>query len=469
MTLQPYFPRYHFRPARHWMNDPNGLIYWRGQYHLFYQYNPNGPLHGHIHWGHAVSDDLARWTELPIALAPTPGGPDAEGCWSGCAVDNGGTPTLVYTGVHPQTVCVATGSDDLRQWTKHPANPVIAGPPAPLADSAKGDFRDPYVWREAGRWQMVIGSKAAGQGGVVLRYESDDLLSWEYCGGLLQGDAAQMEPYSTGAMWECPNFFPLGEPGQRALILSAQSAHGELLYPVYFAGDYDGEAFTPRAQDILVHGSSFYAPQVLRLPEGRVLMWGWLKEGRPEPRALETGWAGVMSLPMELTSRPDGRVGLAPAPEVRALRGQHWRSEGRTMAAGERWPLEAAGDALEISAAFELEQGAVLSLDLLCGLDGRPQARVVYDAALGRLSVEPGPTFASTAATPERYAAPLPHTGALRLHVFLDRSVIEVFANETCCLVGRVYAEDEERLGVGVRVEAGRVRVERVEVWAVGA
>src|SRR5256714_6511328 len=104
----PHRPRYHFLPPASWMNDPNGLIQWKGQYHLFYQYNPYGPVHEQVHWGHAVSSDLLHWTDLPIALTPTPGRADAEGCWTGCAIDNNGTPTLLYSAVHPQVVCLAS-------------------------------------------------------------------------------------------------------------------------------------------------------------------------------------------------------------------------------------------------------------------------------------------------------------------------------------------------------------------------
>ena len=104
-------PAYHFVPPSNWMNDPNGLIHWRGQYHLFYQYNPNGAFHGTIHWGHAVSDDLVHWRDLPIALEPTPDGPDKDGVYSGCAVDRDGVPTLMYTGVRPQVQCIAEPVD----------------------------------------------------------------------------------------------------------------------------------------------------------------------------------------------------------------------------------------------------------------------------------------------------------------------------------------------------------------------
>ncbi|MDE2994105.1 MAG: glycoside hydrolase family 32 protein, partial [Chloroflexota bacterium] len=128
----PHRPRYHFLPPSGWMNDPNGLIQWEGRYHLFYQYSPE---FGDVpdshraatlkHWGHAVSDDLVHWEHWPVALTPTPGGPDKDGCYSGCAVDNHGVPTLVYTGVFPQCACIATSDDGLVTWTKHPANPVV--------------------------------------------------------------------------------------------------------------------------------------------------------------------------------------------------------------------------------------------------------------------------------------------------------------------------------------------------------
>ena len=124
----PHRPRYHVLPPSGWLNDPNGFIYHQGVYHLFYQHNPAGGFHADIHWGHAVSPDLARWQHRPIALAPTPDGPDAGGCWSGSAAIVGGRPVLFYSGVYPQTVCMATGDDDLDTWVKHPT-PLIAAPP----------------------------------------------------------------------------------------------------------------------------------------------------------------------------------------------------------------------------------------------------------------------------------------------------------------------------------------------------
>ena len=127
-------------------SSPNITFCPQPTFHLFYQHNPNGPSWGTMHWGHAVSEDLVHWTHLPIALAPAPGGPDQAGCFSGCAVDDDGIPTLVYTGVHPQRQCIATSVDDLLTWEKYAGNPVIAAPPEDL--DVVG-FRDPCVWQES--------------------------------------------------------------------------------------------------------------------------------------------------------------------------------------------------------------------------------------------------------------------------------------------------------------------------------
>ncbi len=277
-TVDPLRPHYHFLPPANWLNDPNGFIQRRGCYHLFYQYNPAGAFHGDIHWGHATSADLVRWQHRPVALAPTPGGPDAGGCWSGSAVVGGpgtpfdGRPLFFYTGVFPQVVCAALGSDDLDTWTKHPANPLIAAPP-PGFGGATGDFRDPFVWREGETWWMVIGSRVANGGGAVLLYRSADLLAWDTVGPLLVGDAAPDAPLWTGTVWECPNLFPLD--GRHVLVVSFQNHDsGELLYAGYMVGDFSDGRFTPGPFRPLEYGNALYAPQVMIDEAGRAVLIG---------------------------------------------------------------------------------------------------------------------------------------------------------------------------------------------------
>jgi len=455
-------PQFHYQPPANWMNDPNGLIEWNGEYHLFYQYNPYNPFAADMHWGHAVSTDLVHWRDLPVALAPTPGGPDAGGCWSGCAVNDGGLPTLVYTGIDPQVVCLATGSPDLLHWAKHPANPVIAGPPADLAASVAGDFRDPYVWQADGAWQMVIAAKLAGRGGVIFHYRSPDLLHWDYQGVLLASDSTPPAPVWTGNVWECPNFFPLGD--QWVLLVSVPGPVNGQQQVNYYSGPFDGQAFTPGAPRLLVHGSSFYAPQVMRLSDGRTVLWGWLIEGRPDAAARASGWQGVMSVPMTLAAGPGGAVQLAPAEELKALRGRHWHLDNLIVTPGAANPLgDIHGDALEIEAVLEVDADAEFGLALGRAPDGAEQTSLVYSAATGVLRVEPS--------SPEQraYEAPLrlDAQGRLHLHLFLDRSVLEVFANDDTCLVARLYPLRPDSQGLALFARHGRVTVKALDVWAV--
>jgi beta-fructofuranosidase len=465
-SQDPHRPQFHFLPEKGWMNDPNGLIQWGGRYHLFYQYNPNGPFHGSIHWGHAVSDDLLHWEDLPVALAPTPGGADAEGCWSGCAIDHDGLPTLVYTGTHPQVVCLATSSDGLVNWEKHPANPVLAGPPPELETLTGGNFRDPFVWKEDKCWYMAIGSRIDGQGGVILRYRSEDLVHWEYLGRLLQGDINLSDPFWTGSVWECPNFFRLKD--RYVLFFSVQSEPSELLYPVYYIGDYDGEQFIPTSQSILVHGSSFYAPQVMRTGDGRMVMWGWLKEMRWPSALMEAGWAGVMSMPLTLLLLPNGRLGIEPVEELKNLRGAHWHYANLALEPGTPDLLDGvSGDCLEIDAVFEPDPEAEFGLKVRCSPDRDEQTRILYQGKAERLVLDPKESSLSTVVDRDvrKASLSLDASGCLRLHIFIDRSVVEIFANGHTCLAGRVYPTRADSLGVGLLAPKGVTRLVSLDIW----
>lgn len=472
----PHRPQYHFLAPANWLNDPNGLIQWQGRTHLFYQYNPNGAFHGTIHWGHVVSDDLVHWQDLPIALAPGPGGPDAAGCWSGCMVDHAGVPTAVYSGLHPQpmadsglhsqVVCLATGSDDLVTWEKYPGNPVIAAPPEEFGLRTGGQFRDPFVWQEDGAWQMVIGSKIEGQGGLVLRYRSADLVHWEYRGVLLQGDANQTQPFGTGTVWECPNFFQLD--GRHVLIFSVQAEPSDLLYAVYYTGELEDQRFTPATQGLLVHSNSFYAPQVMHLDDGRTVMWGWLKETRNKSACLEAGWAGVMSLPIALSLLPEGPLRLEPVEEVKSLRREHWQFDNLELTPGTAGVLgDLQGACLEIEAVFEPGVEAEFGFKLLCSPDGQEQTRLVYQGGQHRLALELDESSLSTEVDRSATLAPLEldADGVLRLHIFLDRSVLEVFANDHTCLASRIYPTRPDSLGLDLFGRHGAARLKSLDVW----
>lgn len=468
----PHRPQYHFQPPAHWMNDPNGLIQWRGRMHMFYQYNPHGAYHGTIHWGHAVSDDLVHWEDLPVALAPTPDGHDAEGCWSGCAVDNAGTPTLLYTGVHPQVVCLATGSDDLTQWTKPGFNPVITGPPPELQDASGGHFRDPFVWRSsvASRWNMLMGCKAEGEGGRVLLYHSDNLVHWEYAGPLLVGDVTQTKPFWTGTMWECPNLLDFGR--RQALLISAQATPNDFLYPFYVSGRFTDSGFEVEMQDILVHGGPvdyFYAPQVTRLDDQRYVLWAWLREGRSDQACIEAGWAGAMSLPLIVSMEADGRLCAEPAPELQQLRRDHQHWSDLNLADGADMLLAGAGgDSLEIIATFADLTDGEFGLILRASPDGQEYTRVMVQPAEQRVVIKRDLSSLDTTLDRDLCTAPVPSTSDQRvtLRVFLDRSIVEVFVNGgQSSVVSRIYPTRRDSLGLGLFSRGGAVQLKSLDVW----
>jgi beta-fructofuranosidase len=455
LSSDPHRPRYHFLPPSNWMNDPNGLSQWDGQYHLFYQHNPLAARAGVIHWGHAVSADLAHWADLPIALSPTPGGPDADGCWSGCIVNNGGVPTMLYTGVRngEQRPCLATSDDGLLTWRKHPGNPVIAAPPTGV-DAV--DFRDHCVWQVGESWYQLIGGKIDGVGGVALLYRSRDLIEWEYLHPLCVGDQAE-----TGAIWECPDFFPLGD--KHVLLISPIPLRKTL----YMVGTYADHRFTPERVGLVDAGGHFYAPQSMRDTQGRRLIWGWLWEGRDESAQLVAGWAGVMSLPRVLALLPDGMVGFAPAPELESLRERHrgWRDLQLTPAAANVL-AEVQSDTLEISAEFALNDATAFGLDVRCSADRAERTRIVYDRMRQHLEIDRRQSSANPADQRDSYGGTLTLEDGepLILRVFVDRSVVEVFANGRLCLTSRVYPS-ETSLGVALFAHGGSVDVPAIDVW----
>ena len=301
LAADPRRPQFHLLPAANWMNDPNGPIYWGGNYHMFYQYNPNGAYWGDMHWGHAISPDMVRWRHLPWALAPTPGGPDSAGCFSGTSVIDADRVAVLYTGIvaasgneatirdgvnrFRESQCLAFGSGkDLTTWAKVP-EPVIARPPAGMDVSG---FRDPSQWRQGDWWYMVVGSGVRGKGGAILLYRSKDLHHWDYLHLLARGTGNGKEaanPVDSGDMWECPDFFPIGD--KHVLI---HSAEGKAFWQ---SGVLDPEQFVfhPEQSGVLDYGS-FYAPKTQLDEHQNRILWGWIPETRPLDATGGGGWGG---------------------------------------------------------------------------------------------------------------------------------------------------------------------------------
>lgn len=291
----------HFEPEAGWINDPNGLCFFKGQYHAFFQHYPHAPKWGPMHWGHAVSDDLIHWKELPIALYPDMPYENGGGCFSGSALERDGTLYLMYTSVSKeqgQTQSMAVSEDGLR-FVKLPENPVIAHSPLDLNNR---DFRDPKIFPYGKEYRMVCGSGVDGLASVLL-FRSDDLLHWQYMNPIFQSR-------EYGPVPECPDLFPLGD--KWVLLFSRMDETRSVQFVV---GDFDGERFTPESFQQPEVGTDFYAAQSFLDNKNRRLVIGWLFNwNRAVPENAVR--AGALSLAREL-SLQNGRLFMAPVAEAK--------------------------------------------------------------------------------------------------------------------------------------------------------
>ena len=443
-------PRFHFTAPTNWINDPNGVCFHDGRWHLYYQYNPNAAKWGDIHWGHATSSDLAHWRDEPIALAPS-SGDDAGGCFSGSFALVDGTPTLYYTGYtgERQVQCVAT-SGDLQRWTKHPERTIVQPP-----EGVEGnDFRDPYVFRHGTGWYMVVGASLNHERGQALIYRSADGVAWEDRGALYTATDLRQ-----GVMWECPNFFPVGD----RWVLTVSLWHGPGAHA--FVGRFENERFVPEWEGPLDVDSGSFAHLTTRAPDGRAVQWAWMNEQREQALIDADGWAGAMTVPRELGIDDRRRLTLRPVAELAALRGEPAVLESTGTSTGTLHRF--AGRHLDIEATFTLDRNKV-GLTLLTSPDGRESTRIVFWPEIRRLSIERSRSSLEPGVRRQDVHAhlELDRDEPLRLRVLLDASVLEVYANDRLCLSTRVYPTLAESTLGSVFVE-GTSTVE-LQGWEMG-
>jgi len=281
-------------------------------------------------------------------------------------------------------------------------------------------------------------------------------VEWEYLHPAATGDG------STGTMWECPNLFPLGD---RWMLLLSPIPMGR---SIYFAGRWESEHFHPEQQGELDRGGCWYAPQAFLDESGRRVMFGWLQENRPREAQVAAGWSGVMSLPRVLTPGAGGGLGFAPAAETASLRRQQVRHAGLTVTAERIEPLpDISGDQLEIAVRFAPGSEGVFGLAVRRSPDGEEETAILYDAAAGILAVDRTRASTDTTAARDVRSIPLPLAPRepLALRVFVDHSVLEVFANERACLTSRIYPARSDSLGVALVARGAPVKVDALEAW----
>ncbi|RAL51711.1 hypothetical protein DM860_010429 [Cuscuta australis] len=353
---------YHFQPSRNWINDPNGPMYYKGWYHLFYQYNPNGSLWGNIVWAHSVSKDLINWKPLKPAIYPSKPF-DKFGTWSGSAtIRPGNRPAIMYTGIvddkqsQVQNLAYPADYNDpyLQEWVKPDHINPIAVPDSTINQTA---FRDPttaWLGRD-GRWRMLVGGKRGGQRrGIAFLYWSRDFLKWVKAKHPLHSSDG------TG-MWECPDFFPVRVQGTAGLDTSATGGENgaaavkhvlkvsldETRYEYYTVGEYDEgkDRYTPDNSSVdgwnglRFDYGNFYASKTFFDPsKNRRILWGWSNESDSYPEDLvNKGWAGIQAIPRTIWLDPLGKqVVQWPIKEVEAIRHNKVELKNHKLKMGEK-------------------------------------------------------------------------------------------------------------------------------------
>lgn len=477
-------PQFHFSPQRNWINDPNGLVFHDGEYHLFFQYNPFGDQWGHMSWGHAVSTDLLHWQELPVAI------PEDErvSIFSGSVVvdaanssgfgRDGVAPLVaVYTGClrRPeggQAQELAFSTDRGRTWTKYAGNPVL--------DLGLRDFRDPKVFWHApsARWVMVV---VVPDDRCAKFYASQDLKAWQW----LSDFAA---PFDGDGIWECPDLIELPDPaGGTAWLFKVDVFGGHPSGGTgarLFVGRFDGTRFTPEPEDAprwADFGADFYAAlSWAHLPgaPAQALWLGWMSCHRYARHLPTSPWRGAMSVPRTLALARDAAGGWQlrqqPVPVLARLRGTPVQREVLELTHAEApiaLPAHADGRALDISLTLRPGGARACGLVVHAGA-GSTGTRIGWDAARGEVFID---RAASGFLPPDdplygrRHAGPWPVDGPLRLRVLVDRCSVEVFVGDgELVLTDQVFPPDEAR-GLALFADGGGARFEAFTAWPLAA
>lgn len=470
-------PQFHFSPKQNWMNDPNGLVYFDGEYHLFYQHNPFGNVWGNMTWGHAVSKDLVHWEELPLAIVPE----NDTFIFSGSIVvdinntSGLGTPenpamVALYTAWHEpskiQRQDLAYSLDKGRTWKKYERNPVL--------DIGSTEFRDPKVFWYAPqqKWIMLVVLAVEHK---VQFYESKNLLEWKFLSDF--GPAG-----STGGVWEVPELLELpldGNPDNKKWILKVDVGNGAVAGGSggqYFIGQFDGTRFIPDEDPATIrwldYGSDFYAAIAYSgMRDGREVWLGWLNNWRYATSVPTEPWRGAQSIPrtLGLKTFSDGiHLTQQPVKELEQLRNTHKSWRNRFYFPGAMQISDMPGKKFEIIATVRPWLKGKFGLRLR-GADG--EALVVgYDSRTQKLFVDRR-NSGETSFHPEFAAyqeGPLPlENGKVTFRVLIDDSSIEVFGNDRTVITSLFFPRGEG--GLEFFVEGGAIGLEGLDVWTLNS
>lgn len=455
---------YHFMPQTGWMNDPNGLIFFKGKYHIFYQHNPYSAFWSCMHWGHAISDDMIHWEFLPIALAPSEACDDHPqgGCFSGSAVEYDGKLYLLYTSSTnfgngmEQMQCLAC-SDDGIHFEKYEGNPVLTAP----KDITRGEFRDPKVWKHGETFYMVLGASRNGRGEALL-YSSPDLVHWDFVNVLAESRG------EWGSMWECPDFFRIGD--QYVLTFSPVGSGDHT--SVFLVGDFDYRTgkFDYVSGSEMDWGLDYYAPQSFLAPDGRRIVvtwangWQWMPGWKDWGPTYQEGWCGFFNLPREVHALDDGTIQFVPIRELAALRSGYRHQEELTVE-NRKVQLEAGdGVCYELKFFIDLERtdADCLQIDFRAGNGHSAVCR--FDFKKGEMTVDRSAADGWGKGV-SRSVLRLHHKKNLDVHVFSDQSSLEIFTDHyRNNHSNNIFAGDEQS-GIILRSFGGRTVLRQIDSY----
>ena len=461
----PHRPIYHYINPEANLNDPNGLCFWQGHWHLFYQAYP--PEDTRQHWGHAISTDLVHWRDLPYCIYPDP----ERCCFSGAALVEADRVIAMYHGTEVGNMVAVSSDPLLLNWHKIAGQAVI-----PIGRDLPYRVFDPCIWKQGDQYySLSAGTKPEGPGGKPIRanflFRSPDLEHWEYLHPFVEDDLYTL----VGDDGACPYFWPIGD--RHMLLFFSHMSGGQ-----YLLGDYD----TDRDKFIVTHGAKFnfgpYGPSGVHAPsaapdgEGGLVVIFNMNPGKPT-----AGWNQIMTLPRRLTVEGD-EVLMEPTGDIESLRGDHVHIGPTAMPANEEQVLDTVrGNAVEIAAEIDPGDAPMVELNVLRSPDRQEYTRIAFyrdrgyrdrvngtDATSSLLTLDTSYSSIAPDAlsrAPETAPVPLKKNETLKLRVFVDKSVVEVFANGRQCVAARVYPDRADSVGVSLRAQGQAAELRALDAW----
>jgi len=474
LSVDKHRPFYHFISPEGKLNDPNGLCFWNGKWHLFFQaYPPEDPRQ---HWGHAVSDDLIHWRDLPYAIYPVP----EEMVFSGSTWVEDKRVIAMYHGVNAGNMVAISDDPLLLNWTKISDKAVITAP-----DPSEGlpySPWDPNIWKKGDKYYSLMGGNLyTGPGGKKIRanflFESADLLNWRYLHPFVENDRYSL----VGDDGSCPYFWPIGENGKYMLLYFSHKSGGK-----YLIGDYDqvNDKFNVTDGGNFNHGpasrGSVHAPSAYPDGKGGVIAIFNMNTGK---EIGEGNYTELMTLPWRLTLDGNEKLQISPVGDYASLRAAHTAVSETKLPANKEIVLSGiSGNAMEIDLTLDPMDASAIELNVLRSPGKEEYTRITFYRDGGYLNRDySGPAIRTSAISidnlhssvsdkvdfriPETVDVQIKEGELVRLHIFIDRSIVEVFINDRQCVALRAYPERDDSNGVSIISHGKGALLKSMDAW----